>query len=180
MTKLIKGYYVSDIAEPVLTDSIFAKVKSAAAVGTVRERARLLKLVQTDQELLAFVLAVGCLRLLKAASARHKHGKNGVVSRKNRCVISSLVTHAKARALGRIVEMLDLKKVGNKNLGDCTRPDLLRQAANLDVEASDMRIDAELYRTIAKMLPDNNTTVRQAQNKKQIIALLTTTYKEDL
>lgn len=87
-----------------------------------------------------------------------------------------MVRDAKVEAFDRIVEMLDHMKVGNKLLGDCTRADLLRAAVQAQDQAGEWGLRASLYKQLAGMV--GTGTVREASNRGQIVALLTTTFKE--
>lgn len=83
----------------------------------------------------------------------------------------------KVEAFDRIVEALDLIKVGQKLLGDCTKADLLRASAELKGSAGELLVRSELYRELAKLVGPTGT-VRQAANRGKIVALLTHTFKE--
>jgi len=85
----------------------------------------------------------------------------------------------KAAFLDRVTEALYHKQVNGKPLKDCYRADFLRQAAENDARGEELRVESEMYRAIAKMLPDGKTTVQEARSRGEIIALLTTTYKEN-
>lgn len=82
----------------------------------------------------------------------------------------------KADAFDKIVEMLDHHSVDGKMLGDCTRADLLREAVRLDDLAGEATMYASLYRQLASMI--GKSTVRTANDRGGIVALLNLTFKE--
>lgn len=84
----------------------------------------------------------------------------------------------KARQFGRIVEMLDAHMVDGQLLGDCTKGDLLRAASAAEAVAGEATMNAQFYRLLAGMLPEHGVTVRQANNRKEVVALLTATFRE--
>lgn len=77
----------------------------------------------------------------------------------------------KAETLDKIIEMLDLVKVGNKLLGDCTKADLIRAALELESMSAATAVQAVFYRSLAKII--GTATVRGAAGRGEIVALLT-------
>lgn len=83
----------------------------------------------------------------------------------------------KAATLDRIIDMLDHLKVGNKILGDCTKPDLLRAAVAAEQAAGEITVQAGFYRLLADLIPVGET-VRTASDRGKIVALLTHQFRE--
>jgi hypothetical protein len=88
-------------------------------------------------------------------------------------------TEEKARSFERIILTLDAMTVGSKLLGDCTGGDLLREAARLEAGAGHLTAQAVFYRELAAIV-GKTTTVREANDRGKVLALLSTTYKEEV
>ena len=87
-------------------------------------------------------------------------------------------TEEKARSFERIILALDAVTVGGKLLGDCTGGDLLREAARLEAGAGHLTAQAVFHRELAAIV-GKTTTVREANDRGKVLALLSTTYKEE-
>lgn len=87
------------------------------------------------------------------------------------------VAEEKAKSFDRIVEMLDLKMVGNKLLGDCTKADLIRAAVDAESKAGELTLEAGFYRLLANLVGPKGT-VREASDRGKIVALLTHTFQD--
>jgi len=106
--------------------------------------------------------------------AKHLHNKRSATVKRRQAEDSVALT--KIAAFDRIVEMLDHQKVGDKMLGDCRKSDLLREAVRLDTISDEAKLRASFYRQLAKMIGDK--TVRGAQDRGGIVALLTHTFQD--
>lgn len=169
----------------VPSEALFDETWSAAKINTFLQKPdkiatwALTRTHDLRDEIVLFGIAA-VLRILRrnstAASssalvlAREASKRDGV--RRLRAYIDG------SKQFSRIVEMLDAHQVDGKMLGDCTKGDLLRAAAAAEAVAGEATMHAEFYRLMAGMLPEHGVTVRQANNRKEIVALLTTTFKE--
>lgn len=122
------------------------------------------------------IVLIGLSAVLRKAKFQARFGKTGIRKQRNIAKVYGRVKAEKARSFDRIVEMLDHLDVNGKVLGDCTRADLLRAAVRLEEQSEDAKVRAAMYRELAKIV--GNQTVREASNRGQIVALLTTTFQE--
>lgn len=173
---------------------IYAQWRTAKLLASSeKEQLRLIRAqIKLNPELEDVLLLAGAFRLMGIWAHQFKPAKSAEERERERIkreqrnqafkrfAQEDEIKTAKAENFDRIVEMLDHKRViyggGSKILGDCTKADLLRAAVEADAKAHDATIEAGFYRLLAGMI--GKGTVREAANRGQIIALLTTTFKE--
>lgn len=140
---------------------------------------------KATQRLIDFLICEGIARQAQKVFYASKKltpdqkAKGKIAVEKTRIIAQAAygVVQTKLKAFDRIVEMLDLMEVEGKSLGDCTRGDLLRAAVRAEEAAGEKLLHASFYRELAGMV--GNGTVREAQDRGGIVALLTTTFQQD-
>lgn len=161
-----------------VSDNMFVRLIADAPLGIFRSEEHTRRWIEVlPPALKNEIMHAGMNRILAAARARAKLGVAGAANRAAKGTQKMRLMTQKARTFDRIVEMLDARTVDGKQLGDCTRADLLREARRLDSEAEEMTLDAELYRELASVI--GNQTVRAAAGRDKIVALLTHRWGEE-
>lgn len=168
------------------SDALFEEIWSAAKINVfhlsseeIADWASARPVILQDELLLFGVASVlkilrrNCTAASPAAIRRANETSKRLGSERIKATI------AKAEQFSRIVEMLDAHRVGDKQLGDCTKGDLLRAAADAEAMAGEATMNAQFYRLMAGLLPEHGVTVRQANNRKEVVALLTLTFSEE-
>jgi hypothetical protein len=161
-----------------ISEDLYKKLDEAASIGIFRQNKKaVVRWCKSQPDILDEIIFRGIVFLVGQAAQRAKYGPKGLLSKRaktRRCAASRT---AKAQMLDRIVELLDHMQVGEKMLGDCTSRDLLRAAVESDNDAKEATLQGTFYRQLAAMLEPNDT-VRTAAGRGKIVALLTTTFKE--
>lgn len=164
----------------VISSNLYARLKEAGRISVFLQPppevltwvSRLPASERDEIVLIGLSVAIRQTRsMLKTGGVNARARANTAKTEKNRVRIG------KARAFDRVVEKLDHERVGDKLLGDCTKADLLRAAVSAEQIAGQMTINAAFYRLMADLVPQGQT-VRQSNKRGDIVALLTTTFKE--
>lgn len=164
-----------------ISDSLNIEIVKATETYTFRLRQRGLDWArQLPDDLLDEIIGHGLKSVVALAKTRAKYGKNGLAhdrARSKKTTERAQANRTKAKLLDRVVEALDTRRVGDKQLGDATRADLLREAYRLDEVAAEATLDGALYRELAALIGDQ--TVRAFAGRGQVVALLTSRWKEE-
>lgn len=134
----------------IISDGLAAACKMAAGAFTFQSAQHTLAWFHTLEEpQREEIIALGMCKVLTqmAMSQAMRLDKIPAHRASNSCKTRAI--SAQSKAFKHIVEKLDEHTVDGKKLGDCTRPDLLRAAARLEIEANEMTLDATLYRQFA-------------------------------
>lgn len=176
--KVIERYAGCYRAPFEVSEGLRAHVKVAVSVGVFRQNeAALTAWFNSQPEPIKSEIALyGMSQVLIRVKARDLKGPAPALAASRHDKKVATRVREKAKAFDRIVELLDHLDVNGKVLGDCTRADLLRAAVQLDQQSEDAKVRAAMYRELAAIV--GNKTVREASNRGQIVALLTTTFKE--
>lgn len=139
---------------PVISEGLTARFREAAdaavfkSVESALYWARCLPDEQLS-EILGAGIAVYIGQMRTATRSNHAVASLAVLAHRKGSINQHKRRVATASAFKHIIEKLDDHTVDGKKLGDCTRPDLLRAAARLEIEANEMTLDATIYRQFA-------------------------------
>ena len=117
------------------------------------------------------------LRDCVAQLAIHEHASTRTRIRRiseERGKIAGEVTKALTKIAKGVLSNLDTHYINGKQLGDCTRTDLLKEASRLDGVMARASIDAGFYRALAEVVGDK--TVRSLTGNDKIRGLLTSRF----
>lgn len=167
------------LSEYYLSEETYAHFHLAGGIGAFAgDRAQIVAWAKKQPAAIQDdILYFGVAAMVSRCRSRMKYGPRGVRTMNLRRSAKHSVRVQKARSFDRIVGLLDAMYVGNKLLGDCTATDLKRAAVDAQRLAGEWDVKAGFYRELAGMI--GNATVREAMDRGKVVALLTTTFKQD-